>query len=112
MKSLNSVQLIGNIGNDPEFSENQGKMVSKLSMATTDKWLDKVTAETRVITEWHKLVFFNKLAEIAKDYLKKGARIFVSGKLRTSEWKNKNGETRHTTEVIVDELIMLDSKQP
>ncbi|MDR3491004.1 MAG: single-stranded DNA-binding protein [Gammaproteobacteria bacterium] len=110
MKSLNSIQLIGHVGSDPELNETGGKMVSKFSVATSEEWLDKSTLEKVKNTEWHKIVCFNKLAEIVNKYLKKGARIYVSGKLKTSAWQDINNENRSTTEVIADELIMLDSK--
>lgn len=110
MKSLNKVQLIGNVGLDPESKEHEGKMVSKFSVATSEEWLGKNTTEKKTHTEWHKVVCFSKLAEIVNRYLKKGARIYISGKLKTSQWQDKNNENRYTTEIIADELIMLDSK--
>lgn len=110
MKSLNSVQLIGNIGNDPEVKELNGKMVSKFSVATSEEWIDKATSEKQSSTEWHKVVCFNKLAEIVSTYLKKGARVYLSGRIKTSKWQDKNNEDRYTTEVLADELIMLDRK--
>lgn len=111
MKSLNLVQLIGHLGGDPEVKELNGKVVSKFAIATGEEWIDKVTNEKRGGTEWHKVVCFNKLAEIVRDYLKKGTRVYVSGKQKTTKWQDKNNENHYTTEVIVDELIMLDSKQ-
>ena len=111
MKSLNLVQLIGNLGGDPECTEHEGKMVSKFSIALDEEWLDKTTNQRRGNIEWQKLVCFNKLGEIAKNHLKKGARVYVSGKLKTSKWVDKNEVTQYRTEVIVNELIMLDSKE-
>lgn len=110
MRSLNNVQLIGHVGSDPEIKELNGKMIAQFSIATSEEWKDKVTHEKQSYTEWHKVVCFNKLAEIVKSYLKKGARIYLSGKLKTSKWQDKNNETRYTTEIIADELILLDSK--
>lgn len=110
MKSLNSVQLIGNVGMEPEMKETNGKKISKFSLATSEYWLDKTTAEKHNHTEWHKIVCFNKLAEIVHQHVKKGARVYLSGKIKTSKYQDKNNEDRYTTEVIVDELIMLDNK--
>lgn len=110
MKSLNLVQLIGNLGSDPESKEHDGKVVSKFSIATSEEWTDKATQEKHSNTEWHRIVCFSKLAEIVKSYLKKGAKVYVLGRIKTSKWQDKNNETRYTTEVIADELIMLDSK--
>lgn len=112
MKSLNSVQLIGHLGGDPECKESDKSMVTKFSLATSEDWIDKATNEKKSATDWHNIVCFNKLAEIAKNYLKKGSRIYLAGKLKTSRWKNKDLEPRSITEIIVDELIMLDSKPP
>jgi single-strand DNA-binding protein len=111
MKSLNNVQLIGHLGHDPETKEINGKMVSVFSIATSEEWLDKATTKKCTNTEWHKIVCFSKLADIVNRYLKQGARIYLSGKLKTSKWQDKNNETRHTTEIIAEELIMLDNKQ-
>ena len=108
MKSLNQVQLIGNLGSDPECKDHNGKMIAKFSIATGEEWIDKTTNEKRGGTEWHKVVCFSKLAEIAQSYLKKGAKVYVAGKLKTSKWQDKNNENHFTTEVIVDDLIMLD----
>jgi single-strand DNA-binding protein len=110
MKSLNSVQLIGHLGSDPECKEHDTKMVAKFSLATGEEWIDKSSDEKQTTTEWHKVVCFNKLAEIVKNHLKKGERIYISGKLKTSRWQDKNNETRSITEIVADELIMLSHK--
>jgi single-strand DNA-binding protein len=110
MKSLNHVQLIGHIGSDPEYQENSGVAVSKFSLATADEWLDKSTAEKISRSEWHKIVCFNKLAGITNQYLKKGMRIYISGKLKTTKWQDKSNENRFTVEIIADELIILSNK--
>ena len=104
MKSLNLVQLIGNLGGDPEVTEHQDKMIVKFSLALDEQ-------KNSENTTWQKVVCFNKLAEITAAHLKKGARIYISGKLKTSKWIDKNKENRYTTEVIANELIMLDSKK-
>ncbi len=110
MKSLNQVQLIGNVGTDPARTEHNGVIISKFSVATGEEWLDKSTTKKVTNSEWHKVICFNKLAGIVKNYIKKGSKVYVSGKLKTSTWKDKNNENRSTTEIIVDELIMLDRK--
>jgi single-strand DNA-binding protein len=110
MKSLNKVQLLGNLGADPEYKEHEGTMVSKFSLATVEERLGKSAIEKQINTQWHKVVCFNKLAEIVNKYLKKGDRIYISGKLKTSKWQDKNNENRFTTEVIADELLMLSNK--
>lgn len=111
MKSLNSVQLIGHFGGDPETKELNGKMVSKFSVATSEEWVDKATSEKQSSAEWHRIVCFNKLADIVNRYLKKGSRVYLSGRIKTSKWQDKNNESRYTTEIIADELIMLDAKE-
>ena len=110
MKSLNAVQLIGRVGSDPEILTQNEKILAKFSVATNESWLDKSTSEKRTVTEWHRVVCFNKVAEIVKNHLKKGAMIYVGGKLKTSKWQDKNNENRLTTEIVIDDLIMLDQK--
>jgi single-strand DNA-binding protein len=110
MKSLNTVQLIGHLGNDPESIKHDDKLIVKLSIATNESWTDKTSKEKKTATEWHRVVCFNKLAEVVDKYLKKGTRVYLSGKLKTSKWKDKNDETHATTEIVADELIMLDGK--
>lgn len=111
MKSLNQIQLIGNVGTDPEFKEGSGATFSKFTLATGEEWIDKTTLMKHENTEWHKIVCFNRLGEVAKNHVKKGARIYLSGKLRTSTWKDKNNENRYTTEIIADNIILLDGKK-
>lgn len=108
MRSLNHVQLIGHLGADPESQSKDNLGVTKFSVATSESWLDKTTGERRVTTEWHRIVCFSKLAELVKNHL--GSKVYVSGKLKTSKWQDKHNETRYTTEVIADDLIMLDPK--
>lgn len=111
MASLNKVQLIGNLGKDPEFRAfSDGGSVASVRIATSEKWKDKETGELRESTEWHNIVFHNRLAEIARDYLKKGSPIYVEGRLRTRKWQTDSGEDRYTTEVRVDEMQMLGAK--
>ena len=110
MRSLNHMQLIGHIGSDPEMQTKDGLPVTKFSVATNESWLDKSSGERRITTEWHRVVCFNKLAELSKTYLQKGSKVYLSGKLKTSKWQDKNNESRYITEVIADDLIMLDPK--
>lgn len=110
-RGINKVILIGNLGNDPEvrYMPN-GNAVTTLSLATTEAWKDRETGEQQERTEWHRIVFFNRLAEIAGEYLKKGSKIFVEGSLRTRKWQDKTGQDRYTTEIIGSEMQMLDSR--
>jgi single-strand DNA-binding protein len=109
--SLNRVNLIGHIGKDPELRYNPaGKAITSLSLATTEKWKDKQTGENQERTEWHRLVCFERLAEVCRDYLKKGSKIWIEGKLKTTKYTDKNGVERYSTAILVSELIMLDGK--
>lgn len=111
MRGVNKVILIGALGKDIElrFSAN-GKAVARASLATAETWTDKASGEKQESTEWHKLVLFNKTAEIAAEYLKKGSKIYVEGKLRNREFVGKDDVKKYITEVVVDEFQMLDSK--
>lgn len=110
MSSLNQVQLIGRLGQDPEVRYlPNGDAVCNLSIATSEKWKDKQTNEQKEKTEWHRVVMFGKLAEIAGQYLKKGALVFVQGKLETRQWE-KDGEKRYTTEIRANQMTMLGGK--
>lgn len=112
MASLNQVQLIGNLGNDPEMRfMPDGSAVANLSIATMDKWKDKNTGEAKEKTEWHRVVFFGRQAEIAGEYLKKGAQVYISGALRTRKWQDQGGQDRYTTEIVGDNMKMLGAKQ-
>lgn len=112
MSSLNKVTLIGYLGANPEVRYlPDGTMVATLSLATTEKWKDKLSGQPQEQTEWHRLVFYKKLAEIASQYLKKGALIFVEGKLHTNKWTDKNQIERYTPEIIVKEMQMLGGKK-
>lgn len=111
--SLNQVQLIGNLGNDPEVRYMpSGGAVANINIATTEKWKDKATGEPKEQTEWHRVVIFGKLAEIAGEYLRKGSKVFIEGGLRTRKWTDQQGVERYTTEVNVGmngRMIMLSS---
>ena len=111
MASINKVILIGNLGKDPELKFLQsGQPVANFSIATSEKWKDKSTGETKEQTEWHNIIMFGKLAEIAGQYLKKGSSVFVEGRLQTRKWQDKNGQDRYTTEIIANEMKMLGGR--
>jgi single-strand DNA-binding protein len=111
MASLNKVQLIGNLGRDPETRyAPDGTPFTTISLATTDRWKDKDTGDKKELTEWHRVVFSGRLAEIAKEYLREGRSIYVEGKLRTRKWQDKDGVDRYTTEIRADEMQMLGNK--
>ena len=108
---LNKVLIIGNLGADPEIKYTQaGSPVANLSVATSERWKDKNTGEQKEQVEWHRVVIFGRLAESAEQYLKKGSKIFVEGKLQTRDWEDSEGKKRYTTEVVAREMTMLDSK--
>lgn len=108
MASVNKVVLIGNLGADPEIRyTSAGDALCNLRLATTESWKDKATGEKRENTEWHRVVLYRKLAEIASLYLKKGAQIYVEGKIKTRKWQERNGADRYTTEIEAIEMIML-----
>ena len=110
MKGVNKVILIGNLGADPETRQMpNGGAVATVSLATSEKWKDKNTGEPQERTEWHRVVFFNRLGEIAGEYLKKGSKVYVEGSLRTRKWQDKDGHDRWTTEIVGSEMQMLDS---
>jgi len=110
MASLNKAMILGNLGKDPEvrYMPN-GEAVANFSIATTDNWKDK-DGNKQERTEWHNIVMYRKLAEIAGEYLKKGSPVYIEGKLQTRKWQTKEGQDRHTTEIIVDSMQMLGTK--
>jgi single-strand DNA-binding protein len=108
MASLNRVELIGHLGADPESrAMPSGKAVANLRMATTEKWKDKTTGEKKEATEWHRVVYFGRIAEICTEYLTKGDMIRVTGKLRTQKYTDKQGVEKYSTEIVGDEMMML-----
>jgi len=113
-RGINKVILIGNLGADPDVRYTQaGDPIANVNLATSESWKDKNTGEAQERTEWHRVVFFGKLAEIVKDYLHKGSKIYVEGQLRTRKWQDKEGQDRYTTEVVVSmggTMQMLDSR--
>lgn len=109
-RGVNKVILIGNLGQDPETRYMpSGGAVTNARLATSENWRDKQTGEQQERTEWHQVVFFNRLAEIAGEYLKKGSKVYVEGSLRTRKWQGKDGQDRYTTEIVASEMQMLDS---
>lgn len=110
-RGINKVILIGNLGADPEVRYMpSGGGVANISLATTDSWKDKQSGEQQERTEWHRVVFFGRLGEIAGEYLKKGSKVYVEGRLQTRKWQDKNGVERYTTEIIGNDMQMLDSR--
>ncbi len=111
MASVNKVILVGHLGADPEtrFMPN-GDAVANIRLATTESWKDKGTGEKKEITEWHRVVFFRKLAEIVGQYLKKGSAVYVEGRIRTRKWQDKEGQERYTTEIEANAMQMLGGK--
>jgi len=111
-RGINKVILIGNLGADPETRmTQQGAAVTTLNIATDESYKDKNTGQMVPKTEWHRVVTFNRLAEITRDYLKKGSKVYIEGRLQTRKWQDQSGQDRYTTEIIGNEMQMLDSKQ-
>ena len=111
MASINKAIIVGNIGKDPEvrYAAN-GDAICNITVATTETWKDKATGEKKEATEWHRISFFGKLAEIAGQYLKKGSQVYVEGSIRTRKWTDKEGQERYTTEIRGDQMVMLGGK--
>jgi len=110
-RGINKAILIGNLGADPEVRYMpSGGAVTNITLATSEAWKDKQTGEQHDRTEWHRVVFFNRLAEIAGEYLKKGSKVYVEGRIQTRKWQDKNGQDRYTTEIIANEMQLLDSR--
>ena len=108
---VNKVLIIGNLGSDPEIKYTKaGDPVANLSIATSESWKDKNSGDLQEKVEWHRVVMFSRLAEIAEQYLKKGSKVFVEGKLQTRKWQDQEGKDRYTTEVVAKEMTMLDSR--
>ena len=110
-RGINKVIIVGNCGQDPETRYlPSGGAVTNISLATSESWKDKNTGEQQERTEWHRVVFFNRLGEIAGEYLKKGSKVYVEGSLRTRKWQGQDGSDRYTTEIVASEMQMLDSR--
>jgi single-strand DNA-binding protein len=110
-RGINKVIIVGNLGADPETRYMpSGSAVTNLSVATSETWKDKQTGEQKERTEWHKVAMFNRLAEIAAEYLRKGSQVYIEGKLRTRKWQDRDGNDRWTTEIVADEMQMLGGR--
>src|SRR6059058_5561182 len=111
MASVNKVILVGNLGADPESKYlPSGDAVANIRLATTDRWKDKTSGEMKEATEWHRVAFFGRLAEIAGEYLKKGSQVYIEGRIRTRKWQDKEGQDKYTTEIVADRMQMLGSR--
>ena len=110
-RGINKVILVGNIGADPEVRYMpSGQAVANVTLATSESWKDKQTGQNQERTEWHRVVFYNRLAEIVGEYLRKGAKLYVEGSLKTRKWQDKTGADRYTTEIVASEMQMLDGR--
>jgi len=110
-RGINKVILVGNLGADPETRYTaSGSAITNIRVATSESWRDKQTGETQERTEWHSVVFFNRLAEIAGEYLRKGRQVYIEGSLRTRKWQGQDGQDRYTTEVVANEMQMLGGR--
>jgi len=110
-RGINKVIIVGNLGGDPETRYMpSGSAVTNITGATNESWKDKQTGEQKERTEWHKVAMFNRLAEIAAEYLRKGSQVYIEGKLRTRKWQGKDGQDRYTTEIVADEMQMLGGR--
>ena len=110
-RGINKVIIIGNLGQDPETRHTAGgSAVTNLSVATSETWKDKQTGEKKEQTEWHRVVMFARLAEIAGEYLRKGSKVYIEGRLQTRKWQDRDGQDRYTTEIVANDLQMLDTK--
>ena len=110
-KGVNKVILVGNLGNDPEVRyANNGAAIANISVATSESWKDKNTGEQVEKTEWHRVVLFNRLGEIAGEYLSKGSKVYIEGKLQTRKWQDQSGQDKYTTEIVANEMQMLDAR--
>ena len=111
MAGVNKVIIIGNLGNDPEvrYSAN-GSAIANISVATSESWTDKNSGDKQEKTEWHRIVMFNRLGEIAGEYLRKGSKVYIEGKLQTRKWQDQSGQDRYTTEIVANTMQMLDGR--
>ena len=110
-RGINKVILVGNLGKDPEMRYTPGgAAIANITIATSESWKDKQTGEQQEKTEWHRVVFFNRLAEIVGEYLKKGSQVYVEGRLQTRKWQDQSGQDRYTTEIVAGEMQMLGGR--
>lgn len=110
-RGVNKVILIGNLGQNPEVRFTpSGTAVANLNLATTDSWMDRQSGQRQERTEWHRVVLFKKLAEIAQQYVKKGSKVYIEGRLQTRKWQDQNGQERYSTEIVASDMQMLDGR--
>ena len=110
-RGVNKVILVGNLGKDPDMKYTaSGAAIANITVATSESWTDKQTGEKQEKTEWHRVVFFRRLAEIVGEYLRKGSQVYIEGKLQTRKWQDQNGQDRYTTEIVASEMQMLGSR--
>lgn len=110
-RGINKAIIVGNLGNDPETKYlPSGGAVTNISVATSDSWTDKQSGQKQERTEWHRIVFFNRLAEIAGEYLRKGSKVYIEGRIQTRKWQDQSGQDRYTTEIVANDMQMLDSR--
>jgi len=110
-RGVNKVILVGNLGKDPDIKYTaSGAAIANITVATSESWNDKQTGEKQEKTEWHRVVFFRRLAEIAGEYLRKGSQVYIEGKLQTRKWQDQSGQDRYTTEIVANEMQMLGSR--
>ncbi|GMR05846.1 MAG: single-stranded DNA-binding protein [Gammaproteobacteria bacterium] len=110
-RGVNKVILVGNLGKDPEVRfAPSGSAMANITVATTESWKDRQTGEKQEKTEWHRVVFFNRLAEIVGEYLKKGSQVYIEGRIQTRKWQGQDGQDRYTTEIVANEMQMLGSR--
>jgi len=110
-RGVNKAIIVGNLGRDPEVRYSaSGNAIANVTVATTDSWKDRQSGERQERTEWHRVVFFNRLAEIVAEYLKKGSQVFIEGRIQTRKWEDKDGNERWTTEIVANEMQMLGSR--
>lgn len=110
-KGINKVIIVGNLGADPEVRYTaSGSAIANITVATSEQWKDKTSGEKQEKTEWHRIVMFNRLGEIAGEYLKKGSQVYIEGRLQTRKWQDKSGQDRYTTEIVANEMQMLGGR--
>lgn len=112
MAGVNKVIIVGNLGQDPEAKVmTNGDPVTNISVATSEAWVDKASGEKREVVEWHRIVLYRRQADIAAQYLKKGSKVYIEGRLKTRKWQDQSGQERYITEITADKIVLLDSKQ-
>ncbi|MFC1122685.1 single-stranded DNA-binding protein [Pasteurella multocida] len=112
MAGVNKVIIVGNLGQDPDHKVmTNGDPVTNISVATSEVWADKASGEKREVVEWHRITLYRRQADIAAQFLKKGSKVYIEGRLRTRKWQDQNGQDRYITEILADKIVLLDSKQ-